>query len=55
MTWAAFKLVGLGGLKISPPALLVYVDHVLLASDTIMKIERLKTFLDGKFTIKDLG
>ncbi|RVX07943.1 Retrovirus-related Pol polyprotein from transposon RE1 [Vitis vinifera] len=35
--------------------LLVYVDDVLLASDSIMEIERLKTFLDAKFTIKDLG
>ncbi|RVW88920.1 Retrovirus-related Pol polyprotein from transposon RE2 [Vitis vinifera] len=36
-------------------ALLVYVDDVLLASDNILEIERLKTFLDAKFTIKDLG
>ena len=36
-------------------ALLVYVDDVLLASDSILEIERLKTFLDAKFTIKDLG
>ncbi|XP_057463867.1 uncharacterized mitochondrial protein AtMg00810-like [Actinidia eriantha] len=36
-------------------ALLVYVDDVLLASDSILEIERLKTFLDEKFTIKDLG
>ncbi|KAL6328953.1 hypothetical protein AAG906_007243 [Vitis piasezkii] len=33
----------------------VYVDDVLLASDSILEIERLKTFLDAKFTIKDLG
>ncbi|RVW89221.1 putative mitochondrial protein [Vitis vinifera] len=36
-------------------ALLVYVDDVLLASDSILEIERLKTLLDAKFTIKDLG
>ena len=36
-------------------ALLVYVDDVPLASDSILEIERLKTFLDAKFTIKDLG
>lgn len=34
--------------------LLVYVDDVLLASDSILENERLKTFLDDKFTIKDL-
>eukprot|EP00261_Vitis_vinifera_P036814 XP_019078057.1 PREDICTED: uncharacterized protein LOC109123274 [Vitis vinifera] len=33
----------------------VYVDDVLLASDSILEIERLETFLDAKFTIKDLG
>ena len=36
-------------------ALLVYVDDVLLASDNILEIKRLKTFLDAKFTIEDLG
>ena len=41
--------------KSSFMALLVYVDDVLLASDNILEIERLKTFLDAKFTIKDLG
>ncbi|RVW34639.1 Retrovirus-related Pol polyprotein from transposon RE2 [Vitis vinifera] len=40
-----------------PPGLAVqvYVDDVLLASDSILEIERLKTLLDAKFTIKDLG
>ncbi|XP_057459231.1 uncharacterized mitochondrial protein AtMg00810-like [Actinidia eriantha] len=35
-------------------ALLVYMDDVLLASDSILEIESLKTFLNEKFTIKDL-
>ncbi|KAF5459787.1 hypothetical protein F2P56_019705 [Juglans regia] len=36
-------------------ALLIYVDDVLLASDSLLEIELLKTFLHDKFTIKDLG
>ncbi|KAL2472328.1 cysteine-rich RLK (RECEPTOR-like protein kinase) 8 [Abeliophyllum distichum] len=35
-------------------ALLVYVDDVILASDNILEIDRLKNFLHEKFTIKDL-
>ncbi|KAF5463501.1 hypothetical protein F2P56_019408, partial [Juglans regia] len=36
-------------------ALLVYVDDILLASDSLIEIQLLKTFLHDKFTIKDLG
>ncbi|XP_022873718.1 uncharacterized protein LOC111392596 [Olea europaea var. sylvestris] len=35
--------------------LLLYVDDVLLASDDLVKIQKLKSFLHDKFTIKDLG
>lgn len=33
----------------------VYVDDVLLASDNLIEIQHLNTFLHDKFTIKDLG
>ncbi|XP_042980248.1 cyclic nucleotide-gated ion channel 1-like [Carya illinoinensis] len=36
-------------------ALVVYVDDVLLASDSLQDIELLKKFLDEQLTIKDLG
>ncbi|KAF5471061.1 hypothetical protein F2P56_011533 [Juglans regia] len=36
-------------------ALLVYVDDVLLASDSLQEIELLKNFLHDKCTIKNLG
>ncbi|XP_042988768.1 uncharacterized mitochondrial protein AtMg00810-like [Carya illinoinensis] len=36
-------------------ALLVYVDDIFLASDSLLEIQLLKTFLHDKFTIKDLG
>ncbi|KAF5455018.1 hypothetical protein F2P56_024637 [Juglans regia] len=36
-------------------ALLIYVDDILLASDSLIEIQLLKTFLHDKFTIKDLG
>ncbi|XP_057962351.1 uncharacterized mitochondrial protein AtMg00810-like [Malania oleifera] len=36
-------------------ALLVYVDDIILASDSLLEIQLLKTFLHDKFTIKDLG
>ncbi|XP_040996133.1 uncharacterized mitochondrial protein AtMg00810-like [Juglans microcarpa x Juglans regia] len=36
-------------------ALIVYVDDVLLASNSLQDIDLLKKFLDDQFTIKDLG
>ncbi|XP_018842683.2 uncharacterized mitochondrial protein AtMg00810-like [Juglans regia] len=36
-------------------ALLVYVDDIILASDSLIEIQQLKIFLHDKFTIKDLG
>ncbi|XP_042988696.1 uncharacterized mitochondrial protein AtMg00810-like [Carya illinoinensis] len=36
-------------------ALLVHVDDILQASDSLLEIQLLKTFLHDKFTIKDLG
>lgn len=36
-------------------ALLAYVDDVLLASDNILEIQQLKSFLHDELTIKDLG
>ncbi|XP_061349772.1 uncharacterized mitochondrial protein AtMg00810-like [Gastrolobium bilobum] len=36
-------------------ALLVYVDDIVLAGNTMEEIKRVKSFLDQKFRIKDLG
>jgi hypothetical protein len=36
-------------------ALLVYVDDVILAGNSITEIERIKTALDAEFKMKDLG
>ena len=36
-------------------ALLVYVDHIVINDNDYRTIEKLKTFLDNQFKLKDLG
>ena len=36
-------------------ALLVYVDDIVIADNDYRTIEKLKTFLDNQFKLKDLG
>ena len=36
-------------------ALLVYVDDIVIADNDYKTIEKLKTFLDNQFKLKDLG
>ena len=36
-------------------ALLVYVDDILIASNDVVSVTRLTTFLDHHFKLKDLG
>ena len=36
-------------------ALLVYVDDILIASNDVKAMAKLKVFLDQKFKLKDLG
>jgi len=41
--------------KDSLNVLLVYVDDIILARDSLQKIERIKNLLNEFFNIKDLG
>ena len=36
-------------------AALIYVDDIILLGNDVDQIEKVKTYLDGKFSIKDLG
>ncbi|CAH9050651.1 unnamed protein product [Cuscuta epithymum] len=59
VSFLILKLISLYSLKSLIPllitVLLIYVDDIILAGNSMKEITAVKTFLNNKFTIKDIG